>query len=253
MTSTHAPEAASPSPVLRLSSRGAWQMLPGMLRRMLPMLVLDGALPVLLYLVLQPRFALTSVIPLAVAVLFPLLGNAFSLVRHRRLDTFGLLVLLSLGASLAVLLLGSDQRLLLLTRGLTMPLMGIACLVSLALPKPLAFYMVRQFLTGDAPQPGMEFDTLWQYAYVRSASRLMTLVWGAAMVGEFTVRIVLVLTLSVVQVLAISSVVMMAVGLGLGVWNIAYGLRVYRHIHLLTQQAQSPVLAAEMSPSAAHD
>jgi len=253
MASTHTPDVASPIPVLPLGSQGAWQILPGMLRRMLPMLVLDGVLPVLLYLVLQPRFAPTSVIPLAVAVLFPLLGNAVSLVRHRRLDAFGLLVLLSLGASVGVLLLGSDQRLLLLTRGLMMPFWGLACLVSLALPKPLAFYMVRQFLTGDDPRQAVAFDTLWKYPYVRSASRLMTLVWAINMVGEFIVRIVLVLTLPVVQVLAISSVVMMAVGMGLGVWNIAYGVRVYRRIHLLTPQAQSPVLAPEMPPSAAHD
>jgi hypothetical protein len=252
MASTHTPDAASPVHVYQLSIQGAWRMLPGMLRRMLPMLVLDGVLPVLLYLVLQPRFAPTSVIPLAVAVLFPLLSNAVSLVRHRRLDTFGLMVLLSLAASLAVLLLGSDQRLLLLTRGLAMPLMGLACLVSLALPKPLAFYMVRQFLTGDTPQPGMEFDTLWQYPYIRSASRLMTLVWGVAMVGEFVVRIVLVLTLSVVQVLAVSSVVMMAVGLGLGAWNIVYGVRVFQRIHLLTEQGQSSALDNQLPHAGVH-
>src|SRR5258707_5581046 len=102
MAPAHAPDATSPAAMLPLNSRAAWQMLPGMLRRMLPMLVLDGVLPVLLYLVLQPRFVPTSVVPLAVAVLFPLLSNSVSLVRHRRLDTFGLLVLLSLGASLAV-------------------------------------------------------------------------------------------------------------------------------------------------------
>src|SRR5260370_37459601 len=104
MAPAHTPDATSPAAMLPLNSRGAWQRLPGMLRRMLPMLVLDGALPVLLYLVLQPRFAPTSVIPLAVAALFPLLGNAVSLVRHRRLDTLGLMVLLSLSASVAMLL-----------------------------------------------------------------------------------------------------------------------------------------------------
>ncbi len=216
-----------------LTGRAALRMLPSMLRRMLPMLVLDGVLPFLLYLILRPRFASTSVVPLAVAVLFPLLGNALNLVRHRRLDTFGLLVLLSLGASLGVLLLGGNQRLLLLTRSLVGPAMGLACLVSLLLPKPLAFYMVRQFLTGDDPQPGAAFDTLWHSPSVRSASRLMTLVWGLAMVGEFVVRIVLVLTLSVVQVLALSQVVMMVVSIGLGVWNVAFGVRVFRRIRML--------------------
>lgn len=248
MPGLHPPDSPLPPMGADASSRTAWQQLPSMLRRMLPMLVLDGALPLLLYLLLRPRFAATSVVPLAVAVLFPLLGNALSLVRHRRLDTFGLLVLLSLGTSLAVLLLGGNQRLLLITRELVMPVMGLACLVSLALPKPLAFYMVRQVLTGDDPESGAAFDTLWRYPYVQSASRLMTLVWGLAMSGEFVLRIVLVLTLSVVQVLVLSSVVMMAVGLGLGVWNVAYGVRVFHRIRLLTRRAEPPILATQSPP-----
>jgi hypothetical protein len=236
-----------------VTGRAALRMLPGMLRRMLPMLVLDGVLPLLLYLLLRPRFASTSVVPLALAVLFPLLGNVLTLVRHRRLDTVGLLVLLSLGASLGVLLLGGDQRLLLLTRELVMPVMGLACLVSLVLPKPLAFYMARQVLTGDEPQPGAVFDALWHSPSVQSASRLMTLVWGLAMVGEFVLRLVLVLTLSVVQVLALSSVVMMVVGLGLGVWNMAYGVRVFRRIRVPTQPAEPAILAPQPSSPAVPD
>ncbi|HEV2457872.1 MAG TPA: VC0807 family protein [Ktedonobacterales bacterium] len=251
MPGSHPPDSPLPPIGGDASSRTAWQQLPGMLRRMLPMLVLDGALPLLLYLLLRPRFAATSVVPLAVAVLFPLLGNALNLVRHRRLDTFGLLVVLSLGASLAVLLLGGNQRLLLITRELVMPVMGLACLVSLTLPKPLAFYMVRQVLTGDDLAPGAAFDALWRYPSVRSASRLMTLVWGLAMGSEFVVRIVLVLTLSVAQVLVLSPVVMMAVGLGLGVWNVAYGVRVFHRIRLLTRRAEPPILATQAPPSRA--
>ncbi len=242
--------ATRPAPALpELTGRAALRMLPGMFRRMLPMLVLDGVLPLLLYLVLRPRFASTSVVPLAVAVLFPLLGNVLTLVRHRRLDTAGLVVLLSLGASLGVLLLGGDQRLLLLTRQLVMPIMGLACLVSLLLPKPLAFYMVRQVLTGDEPHPGALFDTLWQYTYVRSASRRMTLVWGLAMVSEFVLRVVLVFTLPVVQVLALSSVLMMAVGLGLGAWNLAYGVRVLRRVRRLAEPLHGPISPPSPSPS----
>jgi hypothetical protein len=229
-----------------LTSRSVWQMLPGMLRRMLPVLVLDGVLPLTLYLVLRPRFAPASVVPLAVAVVFPLLGNTLSLVRHRRLDTSGVFVLLSLGASLGVLLLGGDPRLLLITRMLVMPVMGLACLGSLVLPKPLAFYMVRQVLTGDEPQRGAVFDTLWQVPEVRAASRRMTLVWGLAMVGEFILRIGFVLTLSVAQVLLLSSVVMMGMGLGLGVWNVAYGLHLVRRLCALV--ALHPLPAVPASP-----
>ena len=200
------------------------------------MLILDGVCPLVLYLAVRPRFAAGSPYPLAIAVFFPLLANVLSVVRRRRLDTFGVLVVLSLCASLGVLVAGGNQRLLLVTHNLVMPAMGIACLASLALPKPLAFYMVRQFLTGDSPTEGRTFDGLWRYSYVRRAGRLATAVWGLAMTAEFGFRLVFILTLPVVQVLALSSVVMMSVGLGLGVWNVAYGLRVMSHVRTLSEQ-----------------
>jgi hypothetical protein len=229
-----------PAADLRLSRRAALRAVPRMLRRMLPMLLLDGVCPLVLYLLLRPHFAPTSAVPLAAAVIFPLLANLLSVVRRRRLDTFGVLVLLSLLASLAVLRVGADVRVLLITRDLVMPAMGVACLVSLALPKPLAFYMMRQFTTGDDPQLGAGFDAWWQHRYVRHASRLASGVWGVAMLGEFAVRVGLVLRLPVVQVLLISPVVMMAVGLGLGVWNVAYGWRVVRQVRRLPSSSEQP-------------
>jgi len=213
--------------------------LPGMLRRMLPMLILDAIAPLVLYLAVRPRFPSGSPFPLAIAVFFPLLANVLSVARRRRLDTFGLLVVLSLCASLGVVIAGANQRTLLITRDLVMPAMGVACLVSLALPKPLAFYMIRQFLTGDSPSQGRAFDGLWNYSYVRSASRIASAVWGVAMTAEFGLRLVFVLTLQVVQVLALSSIVMMSVGLGLGAWNVAYGMRVMRGIRAQAGQPDS--------------
>ena len=233
--------AASPLPDLAIprSRRAAMRMLPGMLRRMLPMLILDGLGPLLLYLAVRPRFPPGSPYPLGIAVFFPLLANVLGVARRRRLDTFGVLVVLSLCASLGVLLAGANQRMLLVTHNLVMPAMGVACLVSLALPKPLAFYMIRQFLTGDSPTQGRAFDELWRYSYVRSSSRLATAVWGFAMTAEGVLRVVFVLTLPVVQVLALSSIVMMSVGLGLGAWNVAYGLRVMGRIRALAGQPHS--------------
>ena len=210
-----------------------------MLRRMLPMLILDGVGPLALYLAVRPRFPTGSPYPLVVAVFFPLLANFLSVARRRRLDTFGVLVVLSLCASLGVVAAGANQRMLLVTHNLVMPAMGVACLVSLALPKPLAFYMIRQFLTGDSPTEGRAFDELWRYSYVRSASRLATAVWGFAMTAEGVLRVLFVVTLPVVQVLVLSSIVMMSVGLGLGSWNVAYGVRVFSRIRALTKQQEN--------------
>lgn len=227
--------ATSSLPLMPLprNRAAAVRALPGMLRRMLPMLILDGVAPLVLYLAVRPRFAPGSPYPLVIAVFFPLLANIVSVARRRRLDTFGVLVVLSLGASLGVVVAGANQRMLLVTHNLVMPAMGIACLVSLGLPKPIAFYMIRQFVTGDSPTQGLAFDELWRFAYVRHASRLATAVWGFAMTSEGVLRVVLVLTLPVVQVLALSSIVMMSVGLGLGAWNVAFGLRAFSRIRAL--------------------
>lgn len=42
----------------------------------------------------------------------------------------------------------------------------------------------------------------------------------------------------VLQVLALSSVVMISVGLGLGAWNLAYGVRVFSRIRALPEQPE---------------
>ena len=221
------------------SPKAAIRAIPGMFRRMLPMLILDGIGPLVLYLLAKPRFEPASPYPLLIAIFLPLLANVVSVVRHRRLDTAGVFVVLSLCASLGVVVGGGNQRLLLLTHNLVMPAMGAACLLSLALPKPLAFYMIRQFVTGDRPNEGKAFDGLWDYAYVRTASRITSGVWGVAMLAEFGLRVVFVLTLPIALVLALSSIVMMSVGLGLGAWNVAYGLRVMRRLRALAEQQET--------------
>lgn len=47
--------------------------------------------------------------------------------------------------------------------------------------------------------------------------------WGLTLVAEFTVRVILVFTLSVAQVLALWPVVTMGASIGLMLWNLAYG------------------------------
>lgn len=244
MSTSTLPLPALPS----LTVRSLLRRVPHIVRNMAPPMLLDGVCPLVIYMLLRPHFAPASPLPLAVAVLFPLLGNTASIARRRRLDTFGLLVLLSLAASLAALLIHADARTLLLTRNLQMPVMGLACLVSLLLPKPFAFYMLRQLLTGDDPTRGAMFDAYWRYPYVRTASRVMTAVWGVVMLGEFALRIGMVLVLPVAVVLAASYVSMMAISLVLGVWNLAYGARVLRQLGSTTQPVEADDRALETAP-----
>jgi uncharacterized membrane protein len=64
---------------------------------------------------------------------------------------------------------GGDPRILLIRESLVTGVLGIACLVSLLLPKPLIFYF--------AP-PNAAFYQLWQYPSFKRYMTLMTIAWG---------------------------------------------------------------------------
>src|SRR6266581_2032153 len=78
----------------------------GMLRGVLPSLVVNLACTLLVYELLQPRFPSSSLVPLVAASLVPVLSNVISILRHRRLDVFGVLVFIGLIVSITGLLLG---------------------------------------------------------------------------------------------------------------------------------------------------
>jgi hypothetical protein len=66
------------------------------------------------------------------------------------------------------------------------------------------------------------------------------------MVGEFAAVVALVLSVPIVQVLVLSPLVMMAVGIGLGAWNVVYGVRAVRHMRRFAPESTPP--AAPSTP-----
>jgi len=184
------------------------------LRQLVPGLFLNIACTLILYSFLRPHFPPTSVIPLLVASLCPVLANVFSLARHRRLDIFGVMVLIGLMVSVAGVLLGGGPRLLLLRESFVSGASGVVMLASLVLPRPLGYYFARQLLTANDSETGAAFAALWQDRPFRRAMQGGTVFWGCLLLGEFGVRVAMVLTLPVVLVLAISPLVLNAMIFG---------------------------------------
>ena len=100
--------------------------------------------------------------------------------------------------------------------------LGIVCLVSFLFPRPLLFYIGREFSTGNDPTRIAGFNDLWRSAGARYAFRLMTVVWGIGWVSEFLLRVLLVLTLTVGQVLIVSPIILQGITAALIVWTISY-------------------------------
>jgi hypothetical protein len=118
---------------------------------------------------------------------------------------------------------------------------GAVCLLSLLFPRPLMFVIGRHFVAGNDPVRAAQYNASWQFPDVRASMRLITLVWGIGLLGEFVIRLVLIYTLSTAQVLAYSSIILFIITVLLIAWTVRYGVSRSRKAALRRQQnAASP-------------
>jgi hypothetical protein len=190
-------------------------------RGILVNVLLNAAIPLVLYSLVKRYVSDSDAIALGVAAVFPLGTNAAELLRARRLNIIGILALLGILVSLAALLLGGDPRVLLIRESFLTGALGIACFVSLLLPRPLMFYFGREF-QGRDPARLAQYDATYQIPAGRRVHRLITIVWGGAFTGEFTLRVIMVYTLPTAVVLGISPIIFGAVTIATLTWTFSY-------------------------------
>ncbi|HXX38403.1 MAG TPA: VC0807 family protein [bacterium] len=199
-----------------------------LVRGLLISIALNAAIPLILYRLTKRYLTGSEVIALSVAALFPLVMSMVDLIRSRTLDPVALLVLMSIVVSMLGVGLGGSAKLLLIRESLFTGAFGIACFVSLALPRPLMFYFGRHFTTGRDPERIAQFDAGWQRPHFRYVNRLITAVWGTMSTAEFVIRVVLVYTLPAAVVLVISPIISGGIVIATIVWTFAYVARVRR-------------------------
>jgi uncharacterized membrane protein len=103
---------------------------------------------------------------------------------------------------------------------------GLACFVSLLLPRPMMFYFSRFFVAGTDPQRQARFNSAWRLQEVRLCHRLITTVWGSVFVGELILRIILIYRLPAAMVLVISPILIGVLTSVTMLWAFSYGHRV---------------------------
>jgi hypothetical protein len=144
------------------------------------------------------------------------------MVRHRRVDAVGVLVLAGIVVGAILGLVSHNAKLVLDEGSVPTAVFGLVCLGSLATPKPLIYRLALEFIGPDSRQ-GREFTGLWQYREFRHVFRVMTIVWGAAYVAEAAARVVIVQNTSAGTALAISKALPYAVAGVLVLWTVGYG------------------------------
>ncbi len=196
-------------------------------RPMMLEMAIDAGIPFGCYWLSMHYLSRSEVLALLVASIFPTLKSLYGVLRRRARDPISVLILAGLLFGLAALLVGGGAKLLLIRESLFTGAFGLACLVSLLSRsrRPVMFYFGRFFAAGSDPVRRARFDQLWQYASFRRVQRIMTLVWGLVFVGEFTVRVVLIYTVSPATVLAVSPIVLGSATLLTVLWTVRYAAR----------------------------
>jgi hypothetical protein len=189
-------------------------------------IVLNAVIPVVLYKLSKRYLSNSELTALAIATTFPFGKGIFDLVRRGQVDPVSVVVLLGITTNGVALLFGGGPRLLLVRESLFTGAFGLACFVSLLLPRPMMFYFGRHFMSGADPRRQARFNAAWQLPEVRFSHRRITSVWGCVFVGELILRIILIYNVSPAAVLIISPVLLGTLTIVTMIWAFSYGHRV---------------------------
>lgn len=187
-------------------------------------LLLDLGLPVLAYRALT-SWGAGEVTALCVAAAFPVVGLVVHWARARDVDALGALSLLVIAAGIVVALLAGDARPGLIAGSLTIGLFGAAFLGSLLLPRPLAFYLGRQVMTGGRVELVERWDRSWADPGFVHGNRVVSAVWGSGLLVEAAARALLVVLLPVPTFLVVWPLIGYGTYGALMFWTVSYSRR----------------------------
>jgi hypothetical protein len=194
-------------------------------RRIFPavakIVVFDIAGPLALYSWLRGQ-GWSAVSALVTSGALPAVGVGFGIVRKRRADVIGVVVLLGIAIGTTLGLVSGSARLVLLEGSVPTAVFGAVCLGSLWTSRPLMYRFAVEFIGPDTPR-GRDFADLWRYPGFRHALKVVTTVWGVAYLVEAAARVVIVESTSTGTALGVSKVMPVVVAGALAAWNVAYG------------------------------
>jgi hypothetical protein len=193
----------------------------GRLQAVAMIAIFDIGGPLLLYHLLEAN-GFSTVSALILSGLFPAVGMIIGVVRHRRVDAVGVLVLAGIAVGAILGLVSHNPKLVLDEGSVSTGVFGLVCLGSLATDKPMMYRFALEFIGPDTEQ-GREFVRLRQYAEFRRAFVVITVVWGAAYLVEAAARVIIVQAASAGTALTVSKVAPYAVAAALIAWTVGYG------------------------------
>ncbi|HEY0798844.1 MAG TPA: VC0807 family protein [Candidatus Baltobacteraceae bacterium] len=192
-----------------------------MWRRFARDLAVFGLLPWLLVFILRSNHVSVRT-ALLTAALVSLGFNLFALARRRSIDIIGIINLTFLLASIALTHLTGDVHVMLLKGAVMTGCFSALCLGSLLTPRPLMFYIGRQYWTSGDPARLAQWNARSGHPRFRQVTRFMTLVWGLGYLAEVVARVIMAYTLAPYTVALLAPIVTYGVLAALMFWTIGF-------------------------------
>ncbi|WP_158903434.1 VC0807 family protein [Burkholderia sp. L27(2015)] len=195
--------------------------------RFLAALLVNAILPWVTYRLMVPHVGVTWALA---ASALPMLAWIFAiLVRYREFDALSATLIASICLAIVLIAFDHPTRPLLPREPVIRGIIGIAFLLSLALRRPLIYYLARSTLVREHGARGDRFETLWNTrAEFRHALRIMTAVWGAGLLLEDLLRTVISQAWADARAPLLSTSLSYAIYGCLAVWTTLYRRRITR-------------------------
>jgi hypothetical protein len=164
------------------------------LRAFLPLLV-DLVVPTVVYLILA-QLGVPPVWALTLAGVATGVSTAVGTIRRRRLDGVGILVIVEIATSVGLLFLTDDPRLVLLKPSLYTLMAAVFLLITCVVGRPMVYQAATPIATGGDPLRLAAYRQAWvESAQFRFRERMMTAVFGGALLIEAVLRGVIIYAL----------------------------------------------------------
>lgn len=133
-------------------------------------------------------------------------------IRHRRLEVFPAILLSVFAFGLVTSLISGDPRMMIVKDSAGTLLIGLAFLISALVGKPLTYLAARKAAVAGGPARVAALEAVYRdSAAKRRMFAMLAVLWGAGLVAEAMIRVVLAYRLPVPTMAWLSPVLMVAV------------------------------------------
>ncbi|AFU00994.1 VC0807 family protein [Nocardia brasiliensis] len=156
-------------------------------------MALDMAAPVVSFVVLHLVFGVSPVIALSIGAVVAGLRTVWRVLTERRLNAFSVMILVMLLATLLLVFITGDPRLV-LAKSAVMPFVGgVYGLVTNYVGRAVVFDVVAPFVTKGEPGLVAAWEGGWAHdAQFRDRLRLINLLWGVGFIISAIARVVII-------------------------------------------------------------